>query len=287
MLVGAIEAGGTKFVCAVGNEKNELLERVSFPTTTPEETMKQVFAFFDRFELAAIGIGSFGPIDVKPDSATYGYVLSTPKLAWKDYNFLGDMKERYDIPMGWTTDVNAAALGESAMGAAKGLRNTMYITIGTGVGAGAIVDGKILEGIGHPEMGHLLVRPHEHDHYKGFCPYHGNCLEGMAAGPSIDGRLGKAGKDIDPTDEVWDFVAYYIGQALEAYTVILRPERIVLGGGVMKVPGMLEKIKTQFTTLLADYVPVPAVDDYLVTPGLGDDAGITGAIILANQSVEK
>jgi len=283
MLVGGIEAGGTKFVCAVGNEKNELLERVAFPTTTPEETLEQVFAFFDRFDLAAIGIGSFGPIDVNKDSETYGHILSTPKLAWKDFDFLGAMKARYAVPMGWTTDVNGAALGESALGAAKGMKNIMYITIGTGVGAGAIVDGKILEGIGHPEMGHMLVRPHEDDHYEGFCPYHGNCLEGMAAGPSIDGRLGKAGKDVEPTDAVWDYIAYYIAQALEAYTVILRPERIVLGGGVMKVPGMLDNIKAKFTKLLADYVPVPAVDDYLVTPGLGDDAGITGAIILANE----
>ena len=283
MLVGAIEAGGTKFVCAIGNESNEIIERVSFPTTTPEETLAHVFEFFDQYELASIGIGSFGPIDINEKSETYGYVLSTPKLAWKDFDFLGAMKERYDIPMGWTTDVNAAALGESEKGAAAGLDNVMYITIGTGVGAGAIVNGQLLQGIGHPEMGHLLVKPHQDDHYDGFCPYHGNCLEGMAAGPSINGRLDMAGKDVDPDHQVWDFMANYIGQALVAYTVILRPERIILGGGVMHAPKMLDKVKEAFDALLGNYVDVPELDSYLVKPGLGDNAGITGAILLANQ----
>lgn len=283
MLVGAIEAGGTKFVCAIGNESNEIIERVSFPTTTPEETLAHVFEFFDQYELASIGIASFGPIDINEKSETYGYVLSTPKLAWKDFDFLGAMKERYDIPMGWTTDVNAAALGESEKGAAAGLDNVMYITIGTGVGAGAIVNGQLLEGIGHPEMGHLLVKPHQDDHYDGFCPYHGNCLEGMAAGPSINGRLDMAGKDVDPDHQVWDFMANYIGQALVAYTVILRPERIILGGGVMHAPKMLDKVKEAFDALLGNYVDVPELDSYLVKPGLGDNAGITGAILLANQ----
>ncbi len=283
MLVGAIEAGGTKFVCAIGNESNEIIERVSFPTTTPEETLAHVFEFFDQYELASIGIGSFGPIDINEKSETYGYVLSTPKLAWKDFDFLGAMKERYDIPMGWTTDVNAAALGESEKGAAAGLDNVMYITIGTGVGAGAIINGQLLEGIGHPEMGHLLVKPHQDDHYDGFCPYHGNCLEGMAAGPSINGRLDMAGKDVDPDHQVWDFMANYIGQALVAYTVILRPERIILGGGVMHAPKMLDKVKEAFDALLGNYVDVPELDSYLVKPGLGDNAGITGAILLANQ----
>lgn len=284
MLVGAIEGGGTKFVCAVGNEHNEIIERVSFPTTTPAETLANVFTFFDNFEMEAMGVASFGPIEVNPLSDKYGHILSTPKLAWKDFDLLGALKERYPIPMGWTTDVNAAALGESRLGAAKGIANTLYITVGTGVGAGAIMDGKIFGGDGHPEMGHLLVRPHEKDQYGGFCPYHGNCLEGMAAGPSIDGRLGQNGKDVDPNHEVWDFISHYLGQALEAYTVILRPERIVLGGGVMKVPGMLEKIKDQFQMLLGNYVSTPRLEEYLVLPGLGDDAGITGAIILANQS---
>lgn len=287
MKVGAIEAGGTKFVCAVGNEKHEILERVSFPTTTPEETLAKVFSFFDAFELEAIGIGSFGPIEIDPQSKEYGSILSTPKLAWKQFDFLGAMKERYAVPMGWTTDVNCAVIGESTLGAAKGLQNTMYITIGTGIGAGAMVNGKLLEGIGHPEMGHLLVRPHEKDAYEGFCPYHQGCLEGMAAGPSVNGRLGMPGADVSPDHEVWEYIAYYLAQALVDYTVILRPQRIVLGGGTMKVSGLLDKTKTQFESLLAGYVPVPNLEDYIVLPGLGDDAGILGAILLANQAFNE
>lgn len=286
MKVGAIEAGGTKFVCAVGNEQNEIIERVSFPTTTPEETLAHVFAFFDQYqdELKAIGIGSFGPIEVRQSSPRYGYILSTPKLAWKNFDFLSAMKARYDIPMAWTTDVNAAAVGEASLGAAKGLNNMLYMTVGTGVGVGALVNGQLLEGIGHPEMGHVIVHPHPEDHYAGFCPYHGNCLEGMAAGPSIDGRLGVSGKEIAADHEVWNYVANYLGQALVDYTLILRPERIVIGGGNMKVPGMLDKIKEQYEQLMADYVDYPALDEYIVLPGLGDDAGITGALSLANQA---
>lgn len=287
MKVGAIEAGGTKFVCAVANGENEILEQISFPTTTPEETLANVFNFFDTFELDAIGIGSFGPIEINPASPKYGSILSTPKLAWKDFDCLGAMKARYDVPMGWTTDVNCAVIGESTLGAAKGLEDTMYITIGTGIGAGALVNGKLLEGIGHPEMGHLLVRPHVNDSYEGFCPYHKGCLEGMAAGPSINGRLGISGAEISPDHEVWEYIAYYLAQALVAYTVIIRPERIVLGGGSMKVLGLLDKIKIQFAALLSDYVPVPNLEDYIVLPGLGDNAGILGAVILANQTLSK
>lgn len=285
MKVGAIEAGGTKFVCAIGNEHNEIIERVAFPTTTPEETLAKVFAFFDQYqgELIAIGIGSFGPIEVRQDSPQYGHILSTPKLAWKNFDFLFAMKARYNIAMAWTTDVNAAAVGEASLGAAKDLKNMLYVTVGTGVGVGALVNGQLLEGLGHPEMGHVIVHPHPEDHYAGFCPYHGNCLEGMAAGPSIDGRLGVSGKDVAPDHAVWDYVANYLGQALVDYTLILRPERIVIGGGNMKVPGMLDKIKQQYEQLMADYVDYPDLADYIVLPGLGDDAGITGALTLANQ----
>ena len=160
----------------------------------------------------------------------------------------------------------------------------LYVTVGTGVGVGALVNGQLLEGIGHPEMGHVIVHPHPEDHYVGFCPYHGNCLEGMAAGPSIDGRLGVSGKEIAADHEVWNYVANYLGQALVDYTLILRPERIVIGGGNMKVPGMLDKIKEQYEQLMADYVDYPALDEYIVLPGLGDNAGITGALSLANQA---
>ena len=284
MLIGSIEAGGTKFVCGVGNEKNEILERISFPTTTPEETLEKIFHFFDQFPIEKMGIGSFGPIDVNSESNTYGYVLNTPKIGWKNFNFLGEMKRHFEVPTGWTTDVNTAVLAESEMGAAKGLDNVIYITVGTGIGAGALINGILLNGIGHPEMGHIMVNQHPDDDYAGTCPYHGNCLEGLAAGPSIKGRLNTEGKDVDPDHEVYQWIANYIGQALVNYTVILRPERIVLGGGVMNVPGILEKIKKEFLESLASYVPIPDVNDYLVLPKLDGDAGLIGGLILAQQA---
>lgn len=286
MLIGSIEAGGTKFVCGVGNEKNEIVERTSFPTTTPEETLEKIFQFFDQFPIEKMGIGSFGPIDVNSESNTYGHVLNTPKIGWKNFNFLGEMKRHFKIPMGWTTDVNTAVLAESKMGAAKGLDNVIYITVGTGIGAGALINGTLLNGIGHPEMGHIMVNQHPDDDYAGTCPYHGNCLEGLAAGPSIKGRLDTEGKDVDSDHEVYQWIANYLGQALVNYTVILRPERIVLGGGVMNVPGILEKIKKEFLESLADYVPIPDVDDYLVLPKLDGDAGLIGGLILAQQTNE-
>lgn len=283
-MYGAIEAGGTKFVCAIGNDDFEVVERVSFPTTTPEETLAKVFDFFDRFELQAIGIGSFGPIDVDMQSETYGYIKNTPKLAWANYDLLGEVRRKYDIPVGWTTDVNIAALSEATKGAGIGLRSVLYLTVGTGIGGGAIINGHILEGFGHPEMGHIKVQRHPKDHYEGNCPFHHDCLEGMAAGPSIDARLNKKGHEINPDHEVWDYLAHYLAQALLNYSMILRPEVIVLGGGVMKSPVLLSKIKELLVESIAHYIDIPPVDQYLIHPTLGDDVGIIGGFILAKQA---
>lgn len=284
-MYGAIEAGGTKFVCAVGNHDFEVVHRVSFPTTTPEETMASVFQFFDQYELEAIGIGSFGPIDIRPDSPTYGYITNTPKLAWAQFDFLGAVKRRYPIPVGWNTDVNIAALGEVTKGAGAGLDNVLYLTVGTGVGGGAIVNGRMLEGFGHPEMGHIKVQRHSKDSFEGTCPYHHDCLEGMAAGPSIEARLHKKGSEIEQDHEIWNYLAYYLAQALYNYTLILRPGVIVLGGGVMKSPVLLSKMKEKVIAFMADYVDTPPIDQYLVYPQLGDDVGIIGGFILAKNTM--
>ena len=281
MMYGAIEAGGTKFVCAVSDKQLEIKERVSIPTTTPEETLKQVFDFFDQYTLTSIGIGSFGPIDVNEKSATYGYVTSTPKTAWKNFDFLGSVKQRYGIPVAWTTDVNAAAYGELKKGSAQGMESCLYLTVGTGIGGGAVVDGKVLSGLGHPEMGHLLVRMHPDDDFDGVCPYHGNCLEGVAAGPAIEKRYGKKGHELAEDKKVWEIEAFYLAQALVNYTLILSPEKIVLGGGVMKQTQLLSMIKEQFTQLMAGYVATPSLDEYIVTPELEDNAGITGCLLMA------
>lgn len=280
-MFGAIEAGGTKFVCAVSDENFTIKERVSIPTTTPEETMTEVFAFFDQYELTAIGIGSFGPIDVNKESDTYGYITSTPKTAWKFYDFLGSVKNRYSVPIGWTTDVNAAALGEIKLGAAKGLKSCVYLTVGTGIGGGAVINGELLEGYGHPEMGHIPVRLHPNETYKGTCPYHGDCLEGIAAGPAIEGRFGKKGHLLTDQEEVWEMEAYYLAQALMNYTLILSPERIVLGGGVMKQKQLYPLVRQKFAELINGYVRVPDLEQYIVAPGLEDNAGILGSLLLA------
>lgn len=287
MMYGAIEAGGTKFVCAISDENFEIKERVSIPTTTPEETLSHVFEFFDQFKLDSIGIGSFGPIDVNKKSATYGYVTTTPKVAWTNFDFLGAVKKRYEIPVGWTTDVNAAALGELKKGAAIGLDSCVYLTVGTGIGGGAVVNGKLLAGYGHPEMGHMLVRLHPDESYGGFCPYHGNCLEGIAAGPAIEGRYGVKGHELADKIEVWQTEAYYLAQALMNYTLILSPERIVLGGGVMKQNQLYTLVREEFKKLMAGYVAVPPLEEYIVAPGLGDNAGVTGCLLLAADELTK
>ncbi|MFT8340887.1 ROK family protein [Clostridium beijerinckii] len=284
MKYGAIEAGGTKFVCAVSNENLEIIERVSIPTTTPDETMKSVFEFFDKYNLEAIGIGSFGPIDVNKKSKTYGYITTTPKLAWANYNFVEIIKDRYNIPIGWTTDVNAAALGELKKGAAFGLQSCVYLTVGTGIGGGAVINGQLLEGYGHPEMGHILVRMHSNDKYEGSCPYHSNCLEGIASGPAIEERWGKKAYELEDNKEVWRIEAFYLAQAVMAYTLILSPERIVLGGGVMKQRQLFPLIRTELEQLMKKYVAMPNLDEYIVPSGLGDNSAIIGCLLLAQKT---
>ncbi|WP_407269761.1 ROK family protein [Radiobacillus sp. PE A8.2] len=286
MYYGGIEAGGTKFVCAVSDEQFQIVERVSFPTTTPTETLEHVFAFFDQYKLKAIGIGSFGPIDVNKNSDTYGYVTSTPKKGWNNYDFLGAIKDRYHVPVAWTTDVNAAAYGETKKGNAKGSSSCIYLTVGTGIGGGAVVNGEVLEGFGHPEMGHILVKIHPEDDYAGTCPYHGNCLEGVAAGPAIEGRYHKKGHELADNAKVWEMEAYYLAQALMNYTLILRPDVIILGGGVMKQQQLFPLVREQFEKLLHHYVETPALEDYIVPPGLEDNAGITGSLLLAADKAE-
>jgi len=284
-MLGAIEAGGTKFVCAVSDNDLKNIKKLSIPTTTPEETFEKVFEFFDGYALDAIGIGSFGPIDVNKESKTYGYITTTPKAGWGHTDFIGQMKERYDVPMSWTTDVNAAAYGELKQGAAAGKQSCLYLTVGTGIGGGAVVNGEVLEGFGHPEMGHILVRLHEKDNYEGNCPYHNNCLEGLAAGPAIEKRYNQKAQYIDKDSKAWDIEAYYLAQALVSYTLTLSPETIILGGGVMKQNQLFPLIRDHFTRLLNNYVSTPDLNDYIVSPKLKDDAGITGCLLLARKEL--
>jgi fructokinase len=285
-MLGAIEAGGTKFVCAVGNDTGQIIERIQIPTTIPAETMPQVIEFFKKYPLTSIGVGSFGPIDVIKESPTYGFITSTPKPGWNQYPFVQALKDAFSVPVGFNTDVNAAALGEATFGAAKGLDSCLYITVGTGIGAGAIVQGELLQGLSHPEMGHILVRRHPDDPYKGKCPYHHDCLEGLAAGPAIENRWGAKGNQLVDQVEVWELEGYYLAQALMQYILILSPKKIILGGGVMKQKQVFTFINRYLEEYINGYAALPELTDYIVSPSLGDNAGITGALMLAHQALQ-
>lgn len=282
-MYGGIEAGGTKFICAVSDESDMIIEKISIPTTTPEETLTKVFEFFDRFKLKGMGIGSFGPVGINPHTDDYGFVLSTPKGGWTDYNFLGTVKDKYNIPIAWTTDVNAAAFGELKLGAAKGLSSCIYVTIGTGIGAGVVIDGHIFQGIAHPEMGHTFIKRYPDDSYRGSCPYHGDCFEGLAAGPSLEARTGIKGQDLPEDHPIWQLQSYYIAQALVNYTLTLAPERIILGGGVMNQNHLVHKIREQFKQQMAGYMKTPPLNEYIVCWGLPNESGILGSILLAKE----
>lgn len=290
MRIGALEAGGTKMVCAIGNEKGEIFEKISIPTKTPETTMPEMIQWFKAKKIEALGIGCFGPIDPDKDSPTYGYITSTPKLAWKDYNIVGAFGECLCCPVGFDTDVNGSALGEVTFGQAKGKKNIVYLTVGTGIGAGVYAEGKLLHGMLHPEAGHILMRRREDDHYEGKCPYHKTCLEGLAAGPAIEERWGKKGIELQDRDEVWDLEAYYLAQALTDYILILAPQLIILGGGVMHQEQLFTRIRSYVKEMLNGYIKTKELEDidhYIVPASLHDDQGIMGALELGRRAFEE
>lgn len=282
-LLGAIEAGGTKFVVAVADHDYNIVERTSFPTLDGQKTVEQVIAFFDKFDdIDAIGIAAFGPIDIVEESTTYGHVLDTPKRGWSGYDFLGAMKDWRDIPYYWTTDVNGAGWAEFETGAAKDVNNMVYLTVGTGVGAGIVSGGKLVAGYGHPEAGHIFLQKHPLDKYEGHCPFHGdNCLEGLAAGPAIEERWGRSAKEIPDDDVAWKIEAFYLAQAALDYTMILRPEKIVFGGGVPHREILFPLIRESFAEQMSDYLAVPDLDEYIVPVANGNNAGILGCFYLA------
>ncbi len=290
-VIAAVEAGGTKFNCGLGDENGNIIEQISIPTTTPEETMKKVVEYFKGKKFDVMGVGSFGPIDPVKGSETYGYITKTPKPYWSDYNMIGELKKNFDVPMEFDTDVNGAALAESWWGAGKGLKNVMYITVGTGIGAGATVDGKMLQGLTHPEMGHIFVKRHPEDNFKGRCSFHGDCLEGMAAGPAIEERWGKKGFELAEDTKVWEMEAYYLSQAIVDYILILSPEKIIIGGGVMKQKQLFPLIHKNVKEMLNGYVHkkeiLEDIENYIIYPGLGDFAGFIGSFALGKLAIEN
>jgi len=289
MLLGALEAGGTKMVCAIGDEKGNIIERISIPTETPEVTMPKMISFFQSYKLDALGIGTFGPADLNPASETYGYITTTPKLAWKNYDIRGEFEKALQIPVGFDTDVNAACLGEATFGCMQDVDNGIYITIGTGVGVGVMVNRTLLHGMLHPEGGHILLSKNPDDTYKGSCPYHDCCLEGLAAGPAIEGRYGKKAIELKDVPEVWELEAEYIAKALVNYILILSPERIVLGGGVMHQEQLFPLVRVKTLELLNGYVntkQLTDIDTYIVPPSLNDNQGVLGCIRLAINAIK-
>ena len=293
--VGGIEAGGTKFVCAVGTGPDDIRAEARFPTTTPHETIGRAVAFFHeqaaRFgPVAAVGIGSFGPVDPHPASPTFGTITTTPKPGWPNTDLAGAIREALDVPIGFDTDVNVAGLGEWRWGAAQGLDNFIYLTIGTGVGGGGMINGKLMHGLVHPELGHIPL-PHDWaaDPYPGRCPYHGDCLEGMAAGPAIGERWGKPAFELPADHPAWELEAHYLARALQSFICTLSPERIIMGGGVMEQPQLFPLLRRKTQDYLAGYVQSPVIlnniDAYIVPPSLGNRAGVLGAIALAQMAV--
>lgn len=284
MRLGALEAGGTKMVCAIGDEDGRILDRISIPTQTPEITVPIMSEYFAGQKVEALGIGCFGPIDLNRNSGTYGYITTTPKLAWADYDIVGAFRSALGVPVGFDTDVNAAALGEASWGVSKGLSSSIYITIGTGVGVGVMINGKLLHGMLHPEAGHLLLRRHPEDTYEGGCPYHKGCLEGLASGPAIEARWGKKAYELADNPKVWELEAYYVGQALVDYILTLSPEKIILGGGVMHQEQMLPLVHEEVRKQLNGYLKTKELEhleDYIVLPSLNDNQGILGCLKLA------
>ena len=288
---GGIEAGGTKFVCAVGTGPDDLRAEVRFPTTTPEETIGRAIEFFQQQTepLKAIGIASFGPLDPNPASPTFGYITTTPKPGWSHTDLAGAIRRALGVPVAFDTDVNAAALGEHRWGAAQGLDTFIYLTIGTGIGGGGMANGRLIHGLMHPEMGHVRI-PHDRglDPFPGSCPYHGDCLEGLAAGPALEARWGQRGEELPADHPAWLLEAHYLALGLVNFICVLSPQRIIMGGGVMQRRHLFPLVRRKVQELLNEYLPVPTImeqiDDYIVPPGLGDRSGVLGAIALAQQA---
>ncbi len=287
---GGIEAGGTKFLCGIGTGPDDL-RVISFPTTSPEETVKRAVKFFTESDvkLSAVGIASFGPVDLDPKSDTYGHITSTPKLAWQNYDFAGTVSRTLNVPVGFDTDVDAAALAESRWGAAQGLEDFIYLTIGTGIGGGALVGGQLLHGMMHPEMGHIRI-PHDfaQDPFPGQCPFHNDCLEGLASGPAMQERWGKLANDLPPDHPAWALEARYLALALATWACTLSPRRVVMGGGVMQREFLFPMVRQKLRELLNGYLRNRAIteeiDAFVVPPKLGNRSGVLGAILLAERA---
>lgn len=288
-LLGGMEGGGTKFVCAVGTAPDDIRDEIRFPTTTPDETLARAIAFFRQYKPAAIGLASFGPVGLDPASPSYGHVTTTPKAGWANTDILGPFRRAFDIPLAFELDVNAAAIGEYTWVAENcALDSLVYYTIGTGIGAGIIVNGQVVHGLTHPEAGHVRL-PHDRakDPFPGLCPFHGDCFEGLASGPALAARWGQSGDSLPDNHPAWDLEAAYIAAALVNTLLTLSPRRIVLGGGVMQrahlFPLIRQKVKELLNSYVASLVFEGDLSDYIVPPALSNRSGVLGALAMAKS----
>jgi len=289
-----VEAGGTKFNCIVASDPENILAEIRIPTTTPQETLPQIIQFFKQIEskhniqLSSIGLGFFGPLCLDKKEPEYGYITSTPKLAWKNTPIVSYFSQQMNIPIAFDTDVAAAALGEGLWGNARNFRDYIYLTIGTGIGGGIISGGQPLHGMIHPEVGHLLI-PHDRnrDPFAGACPYHQDCLEGLASGPAIKARWGQPAETLPADHFAWQLESEYIGYAITNLVLSLSPQRIIIGGGVMKISGLIDRVRQNTLKYLGGYVQnetiTSNIETFIQLPALGDRAGVLGAVALAKS----
>jgi len=294
-LYAGIEAGGTRFVCAVGSSPENLRDRHEFRTATPDETLEEVIFFLKREKqqnsLRAIGIASFGPLDLRPESGTYGFITGTPKPGWSNIDIKGRIQDALDVPVFIDTDVNGAALAESIWGASRGLDTSIYLTVGTGIGGGGLIEGRLMHGDSHPEMGHLRIpqNPAE-DPFPGSCPFHGNCLEGLASGYALQQRWRKPAESLPADHPAWHLEARYLACGIANLVCTLSPQIIILGGGVMKKRGLIEAVRELTVELLNGYIRSPRFstpERYIVAPALSSLSGVLGAIALARQGLQE
>jgi fructokinase len=296
-LIATLEAGGTKMVAAFTRGPGEIFSRERIPTTSPEETIHRLVEFFEkgaaRFgQPEALVVGTFGPADLEPESPTYGYITATPKKGWAQTDLLGPLKNALGgIPAVFETDVNAALFGEATWGAAKGLKHAAYFTVGTGIGGGLLINGGLIHGAGHSEMGHMRVGRHRDDDFGGTCPFHQDCLEGLASGPALGERWQGPAEELPATHKGWEIEAYYLAQACANVLMIAPPERIILGGGVMHQVQLFPRVSEQLRVLLNGYLPQHKLADdlssFVVPPDLGDDAGLLGCVALGQALLRK
>lgn len=293
-LLGALEAGGTKMVCAIGNENGTVLKSEEMPTGDPQETVDAIYSWFKDSNIKALGIGAFGPTAVNPASDCYGQILETPKTSWRYFDLLESLSKRLDVPCGYDTDANVACLGEARFGCARSLTDVVYLTIGTGVGAGVMISGKLLHGMLHPEAGHILVTRNEHDPLpvaESGCPYHSNCLEGLIAGPAVKKRWnGKRASELAEDAEAMDLLSGYLAQALSTYVLCYSPQRIIIGGGIADHTPIVALARQKTLDALNGYIVTPEIADinsYIVNNSLESKQGIMGCLALAAEALAK